>query len=520
MSKDENKNKTKVRESSIRQREKRNRSFSQNRSFEETDEPIPDKSNIKIISKSNPELQVTFPFPRTPIPTTSKLAKSVTKLTTPCSIVVKPLDLRRALGKLTVENNSTQSQIKISEETLQQVVDPPKDSLINPNDIKTEDSEDSEHSEHSDHSKHSLHRDNSFHSLPSTHSTDSEMVNETLQLKDIISAIPVFEGYQRDLDYFISVCTTYNDLVEETQRPMFISIIKSKLKGIALAKMQPVSTLTTWAEVKSRLEEKFKRPNTYENAQLEISNITQARNETVETYGNRLRMALIRLNSAAEGLTNTQEGKKSLRDANEKIAVMRFEQNLLSNDLKMWVGTKYCTTLDAAITHAMQKENHYKSNRKVTCNFCNREGHVEKECRQKQKNYNQGYQNRNQNRFNGSNGNVNNGNNNQARYRSSSYSPPKNNTSNNCNERKKFYPNRNNNDRYQNESGKYLYNNNYSHNSSGNNSNRPTNMNNNRYSNQNSNGSNPSTSQNARTTRIEPNQRLTLNDVLKKETKN
>lgn len=45
-------------------------------------------------------------------------------------------------------------------------------------------------------------------------------------------------------------------------------------------------------------------------------------------------------------------------------------------------------------------------------------------------------------------------------------------------------------------------------------------MNNNRYSNQNSNGSNPSTSQNARTTRIEPNQRLTLNDVLKKETKN
>lgn len=218
-----------------------------------------------------------------------------------------------------------------------------------------------------------------------------------LELKDIITEIPYFEGYQKDMDHFISVCSQFNDLLAEDQRTDYVKIVKTRFKGVALAKMQPLDTLNEWNDIKTRIIEKFKRPVTYEHAQEELNNIRQLRNETIEVYGNRIRLALQKLNSASENVTESVEGRRILRTTNEKYAIRKFEQNLLNDNLKIWVSTKNCTTVDSAISYAMQKEFHFNSYRRIRCNYCNIEGHIEQNCRQKQRNYGS---NHNQNRPN------------------------------------------------------------------------------------------------------------------------
>lgn len=205
-----------------------------------------------------------------------------------------------------------------------------------------------------------------------------------LSYTDIINAIPIFEGHQKDLDYFISTCSTYNEIVKDEQKSMFLSIVKTKLKGIALTKMEPFSEMTTWQMVQTRLEEKFKRPLNFEIAQDEISNIRQARNDSIEIYGNNIRFALHKLNKASESLTTDENALKLLRTANEKLATRKFEQGLYNINLKLCVGAKDCNSLDTAISYAMQKENLYKNESRDRCNYCHIVGHTENECRRKQ----------------------------------------------------------------------------------------------------------------------------------------
>lgn len=220
-----------------------------------------------------------------------------------------------------------------------------------------------------------------------------------LTYTDLITIIPIFEGQQEDLDYLISTCSTFDEIVAEEQKDMFVSIVKAKLKGIALTKMQPFSDLKKWDQIKTRLEEKFKRPITYETAQDEISNIRQNRTESIEIYGNNVRLALHKLNIASETLTTDVGSLRLLRTANEKIAVRKFEHGLYNDNLKICIGAKDYSSLDIAISYAMEKENLYKNESRIRCNYCNIVGHIEKECGQKQQNYNRSNDNNNDNRY-------------------------------------------------------------------------------------------------------------------------
>lgn len=190
------------------------------------------------------------------------------------------------------------------------------------------------------------------------------MSDPTITITDMINAIPFFEGHQKDMDYFISTCQNYHNMVAEAQRPMFISILQTKFKGIAHVKMQPFADLITWD-----LEDKFKRPLNYEASQDEISNMRQARGESIEVFGNHIRLALHKSNRASETLTTNADALKSLRKANEKLAIRKFEQNLFNNNLKIWVGAKDFNSLDAAISFAMQKEPTYKNDANIRCNY-------------------------------------------------------------------------------------------------------------------------------------------------------
>lgn len=204
-------------------------------------------------------------------------------------------------------------------------------------------------------------------------------------VKDLVNAIPTYNGDERQLETFINVCSKYFSLIENNQKDQFVIIIQTKIVGEALADLQPIDDLKTWEDIKSKLEEKLKIPDTYEFAQEELSTIRQRKNENMEEYGKRIRKGLEKLNLATKSLTQLDTVLTPLRKANEIHAIRKFEQNMFNEKIKLMVGAANFDSLQDAVKFAMNKELFQKTTNNKTCNFCKNIGHVEEECRKKAK---------------------------------------------------------------------------------------------------------------------------------------
>lgn len=147
--------------------------------------------------------------------------------------------------------------------------------------------------------------------------------------------------------------------------------------------LQPIDDLKSWDEIKAKLEEKLKSPDTYEFAQEELSTIRQRKNESMEEYGKRIRKGLEKLNLASKSLTQEDTALVPLRKANEIHAIRKFEQNMINEKIKLMVGAADFKSLRDAIKFAMNKELFQKTTNVKTCTFCKNMGHVEEECRKK-----------------------------------------------------------------------------------------------------------------------------------------
>lgn len=226
----------------------------------------------------------------------------------------------------------------------------------------------------------------SQHSIVSNSGESELFTMANLTYKDLILAIPQFDGNEKEIESFINSCDIYEKLIEEDQSNIFLAIIISKLKGEALAKLQPIAEINNWAELKEKIEEKIRKPLSFEYAQERLCHITQNRNENIEIYGRKIRVALEKLNLASRCLTKEDNALKMLKLANEKLAIQKFEQNLSNPNLKVIVAAANKTTLENTISFAMQKE---LSNKFVkNCNYCKKEGHYERECFTKNRKFN------------------------------------------------------------------------------------------------------------------------------------
>lgn len=59
-------------------------------------------------------------------------------------------------------------------------------------------------------------------------------------IKDLVSAIPTYNGDEKQLETFINVCSKYFSLIQENQKEQFITIVQTKITGGALADLQPI----------------------------------------------------------------------------------------------------------------------------------------------------------------------------------------------------------------------------------------------------------------------------------------
>lgn len=218
-------------------------------------------------------------------------------------------------------------------------------------------------------------------------SLQNEMANPTnIEIKDVITAIPVFSGDRKDLDAFINTCDLYVELIAEANQTNLLKIIKTKIIGEALAKISPINTLNSWENIKTRLREKIIKKISIDFAREDLNNVTQGKEESMEQYGNKIRKKLKALNEAIKDITENDAEIQVLRRMNEKHAISKFEQNIKENHLRILVSAAAKDSLDDCITFAIQKELLTKTKNFKKCNYCGLNGHETTECRRRQNN--------------------------------------------------------------------------------------------------------------------------------------
>lgn len=172
-------------------------------------------------------------------------------------------------------------------------------------------------------------------------------------------------------------------LVAEDKRESLLEIIKAKISGDALNKIQPIGELNTWELLRKRLREKVGKHVSIEYAQEDLNSICQKTDETIEKYGDRVKKKLRALNDAMRNETQNEAERIVLRKVNEKHAISKFEQNLKDTTIKVLTSAAAKSSLEESIQFAMQKELLEKTKNVVTCSFCGFKNHSSDECRKK-----------------------------------------------------------------------------------------------------------------------------------------
>lgn len=220
---------------------------------------------------------------------------------------------------------------------------------------------------------------------PNNNSTPQNRIMN-IEPKDVIMAIPVFSGDQKELDTFLNTCDLYNSLVPNEQKANLLLIIKAKIRGEALTKISPFDDCNTWDDLKKRIRERIRKPVTLEFAQEDLSKVSQGTGESMNDYGKRVRNKLLKLNEASRQIANTAAERAILQKANERLAISKFEQNIRDNTVRVLVSATKNESLDDAIQMALQKElmEKIKNVAPMKCTHCGMSNHTVESCRKKQ----------------------------------------------------------------------------------------------------------------------------------------
>lgn len=209
----------------------------------------------------------------------------------------------------------------------------------------------------------------------------NNMSQPALGLKQFLSGIQHYKGDEKELDAFINNCDLYWSLAEDNQKNTLLNIIKAKLSGEVLQKIGSLTPLQTWPTLKAALREGIKPLISFAGAQEAIMMNKQIPKETIRQFGTRMKKLLEDLNNTQHILNSTDTVKLALRSQNEKQSIIKYTQNILNPELQRLVSASTKDTLDESIAYAYEKEMWIKSSSLLKCSLCNKNNHLEFECK-------------------------------------------------------------------------------------------------------------------------------------------
>lgn len=273
-----------------------------------------------------------------------------------------------------------------------------------------------------------------------TKTNSSTNMSDAITLQQVVSfKIPFFKGEVKELNGFINTCNMYDSLTPDNLKEHLLKIIKSRITGEALAKIQPIDNHKTCDDLMKELKKHLRKPISYEFANEEMNNIFQRSDENIESFGFRVRRCLRRINESSRDISDVEAERTAFRKTHEKLAISKFIQNIRNPEIRTLVAAANKTTLEACITFAMEKELLERNSNVRWCSICATSQHKNSDCPKKTNNRNyqqtnnqqsrnnqQNYDNRyrrnfpntsySSNNYNNSNRNINDGRDQQNQY--------------------------------------------------------------------------------------------------------
>lgn len=227
-----------------------------------------------------------------------------------------------------------------------------------------------------------------------------------LSLSDMLKGIPEFScKSQPEINTFIANVDMIYDLCAEAQKPQCLTIIRTRL--VNAQKLGDI-TNSTWADMRSKIKERYKLAISFDTAQERLLAIKQSSKETLDEYAERTKKLLDLLNNSI--IEGSEDTKAAYRKMNEDLAIKRFKQNILDEKIRMLALSSEHKSFYDAVAHATEKSEQLassnvantqkqqysdkkekpktpdeKTKNKQKCDFCNKRGHSADRCFSKRK---------------------------------------------------------------------------------------------------------------------------------------
>lgn len=211
-----------------------------------------------------------------------------------------------------------------------------------------------------------------------------------LNMETMLKIIPDFDGNSTKLHKFIACCeTVHNPLEKESDKELFLSVLKAKLSGRAYDLVK-FNDYTSWEELKKDINVNFSDTHSIEYLQVELVKAKQQRSESVRIFASRIEDILSKLNEvciAREG----KEATKYIQHLNNTTALRSFQDGL-NDPVKLIVKACRFTTLKDAISKAIEEESSFQEKNSqhsnitqfnqnaIKCQLCQKIGHTATNC--------------------------------------------------------------------------------------------------------------------------------------------
>lgn len=221
----------------------------------------------------------------------------------------------------------------------------------------------------------------------------STSTNSYFSMKHSLTLLPTFNGTNIPVHQFTSDCKGVSDLVEPDERIFFFrAVLQTKLTGDA-ALIRSIYTITNLDELCSALIKEFGNYKTFDQWELELNNLRQNRDESIEKYITKVRKLNSEMIIAISNYPD-QTARAGLRVFATNKLIDHFVGGLHRHIGHHLLAQKFNTLEDAieSIVRFIRKSqyhterfrtNKFNQSNHITCNYCKKFDHSESECRKK-----------------------------------------------------------------------------------------------------------------------------------------